>query len=470
MDRRWRVFSLRAMQLSLAKVLQGASNNRKIFRAAIIVASFTVLAKATATFKELVVAQVFGRNDALDAFLIAFLLPSFLVAVLCGSLHSAFVPVFIHIREQEGMEFAERLLSGLTAVSLVVLTAFSVLLAVLAPYCIQALAHGFAPAKMILAARLLYILLPFIVLSGLTSLWAAALNAGERFALPAFTPALTPLVIVAFIFLAGRHWGIFSVAAGTVAGQAVESAFLIRSLKSRGLRLRFSWQGTGPYVRRVLLQCAPLAAGAIIAGGTTLVDQSMSTMLGSGSVSALNYANKIINVLLGVGALALGKSTLPYFSRMVANQDWSGFQHTIRTYVRLVILATIPLTLALFLFSKPLVRLIFERGSFTASDTAVVSPVLAFYSLQIPFYVLGIIGVNVLSSIKRNDILFYVAGFDVVLDIVLNFAFMRIWGIAGIALSSSVVSVASLIIVAVCARKFINSLSHPSHTMVSGAR
>jgi len=160
---------------------------------------------------------------------------------------------------------------------------------------------------------------------------------------------------------------------------------LARMLKAQRIRLKPQWYGMDSNLRQVIGQYAPLVAGALLMGSTDLVDQTMAAMLEHGSVAALNYARKIVNVTVVLGALPLSTAALPYFSQMIAKRDWVGCRRTLRTYSRLIILATVPITLALVIFSEPLVRIVFQRGAFTVTDTKIVSRVQAFLSLQVPF-------------------------------------------------------------------------------------
>src|SRR2546422_10123931 len=183
--------------------------NRKIFRAAVVVGAFTMVVKVGATAKELVVARWFGRGDALDAFLIAFLLPSFLVNVVAGSLHLALIPTFIQVREREGREAAQRLFSSVTALGLGFLLGVSILLGLTAPYYLRLLGSGFGPAKLALTRDLTCLLLPMVVLGGLEGILVAILNSEERFALPAFLPVVSPLLAVLSFFAAGEGPAVF---------------------------------------------------------------------------------------------------------------------------------------------------------------------------------------------------------------------------------------------------------------------
>jgi putative peptidoglycan lipid II flippase len=161
-------------------------------------------------------------------------------------------------------------------------------------------------------------------------------------------------------------------------------------------------------------------------------------------VAALNYANKVVGAVIGVVAAAFATATLPYFSKMAAQGDWSGCRHTVKRYSLLIVITTIPLTLLLMVFARPLITLLFQRGAFSAADAAVVTSVQIAYSLQIPFFVWAMLFVRFLSSIKRNDILMYGSAISLVIDIALNLALMRIWGIVGIALSTSIVYMVSV--------------------------
>jgi putative peptidoglycan lipid II flippase len=107
----------------------------------------------------------------------------------------------------------------------------------------------------------------------------------------------------------------------------------------------------------------------------------------------------------------------------------------------------VPLTLGLVVFSQPLIRIVFQRGAFTAEDTKVVSRVLVFLSLQIPFYILVILGIRLISALKRNSLLMVIAGVNMTLNVILNLILMRYAGVAGIALSTSCAYLVSCVLV-----------------------
>jgi putative peptidoglycan lipid II flippase len=421
------------------------SPNRRIFRAALVVGLGIVTAKVGTTLKELVVAQWFGRSDALDAFLIAFLLPTFVLNVVVGALGSALIPTFVATRQKHGAEPAHRLFASVMLLSMALLAIITVLLAVFAPFYLRYLGSSFSPAKLRLTRELLYVILPFVFFNGILTCAAAVLNAGEKFAAAALAPLATPIVTIVLIEVGARRWGAFTLAAGVLIGSIFEATLVVRSLRAHGIPLSVKWYGLTPELRAVLGQYTPMLAATFLAGGTNVVDQSMAAMLRPGSVAALSYANKIVTVATALGVTALGTAVLPYFSQMVARQDWIGCRHTLKRYSVLVVLTSVPLTVVMMVFAKPIVRILFQRGSFNDSDTDLVSWVEMCYAIQIPFFIWVTLFVRFLSAIHKNSVLVYGAAINLILDIILNLALMRVMGIAGIALSTSIVYVVSFV-------------------------
>jgi putative peptidoglycan lipid II flippase len=195
----------------------------------------------------------------------------------------------------------------------------------------------------------------------------------------------------------------------------------------------------------VTRQYGPVFLSSIVASGGLLVDQSMAAMLPSGSVSALVYANRFVGVVLTLLAGAVSTAVVPYFSRMIALEDWEGCRHTLRTWVRLTALVSAPIATGLIVGAHLLIRVTFQHGAFGPRDTAVVTPVLAMYALQIPFFVSSRVFYRFIVAMRRTDLIFYCGAINLVLDIVLNLVLMRWFGVAGIALATSLWTVSTFL-------------------------
>lgn len=435
------------------------SVNRRIFAALLTVGGLTAFGKLAAMVKELLVAHQFGTSDALDAFLIALLIPGFAIDVVAASFNAALIPTYIRVRERDGNEAAQRLFSGIVLFSLVLLAAVSLLLLFVEPWLLPILSSGFSAEKLELTRSLFYILLPLLALGGLATIWGAVLNAGERFALASVAPILTPVIAALALLIGGKTWGIFALAVGTLLGAALGLLLLAWGLRRQGMLLLPSWHGGDPAIRQVMQQYAPMIAGAMAMSSTGLVDQGMAAMLAPGSVSTLNYAYKLIALVVGLGSTALGTAVLPHFSRLVAQEAWDAIQHTLQTYVRLVVVITVPLTLVLGFFSESIVHVLFERGAFNTRDTQIVAQTQLFYLLQVPFYLLCTLYVRLISSLCANHILMWGAIINLLVNVVLNLIFIQWLGVAGIALSTSVVYMVSLLYLVVMLKRTLKRKS-----------
>jgi putative peptidoglycan lipid II flippase len=418
--------------------LTNGSINRQIFGAALTVGVGTALVKGIAVVKELVVAWKFGTGDALDAFLIALLIPAFIVNVVAGSFNAALIPTYIRVREQEGQNAAQKLFSGVTIWSLALLGIATILMMVTAPLYIPLIASGFSSEKLNLTFNLLYTISPFVLLSGIIAIWSAVLNAGERFILASLSPILTPLISIG-VLLAFSSLGSFALAAGLVGGAVLEIFLLGVALHQQHISLRPKWYGFDPHLRQVTGQFIPMLAGSFMMCSAGLVDQSMAAMLSPGSVAALNYGNRVIALPITLATTALSAAVIPYFSKMVAHQDWKSIRHTLQRYLKIIFIVTVPLALVFIVLSEQIVTLLFQRGSFTANDTHVVANIQFYFAFQIPFYVANILVVRLISAMQLNQILMQVSGLNFIINIVLNYVFMQWMGISGIALSTSCV-------------------------------
>ncbi|AFZ26295.1 integral membrane protein MviN [Cylindrospermum stagnale PCC 7417] len=439
------------------KYLTQGSVNRQILGASIIVGSLTLFVKSAGVIKELIVAWKFGTGDNIDAFLIALLVPSFIINVVAGSFHAILIPKYIQVQEQEGKKASQRLFSGVTIWALGLLVITTILMLVTAPFYLPLIATGFDQQKLELTFHLLYVIAPIISLNGITVIFSAVLNAGEHFALAAITPMVTSGITIIFL-LGFESYGSSTLVAGLICGAVVEIAVLAAGLKHQGISIRPKWYGFNPHLLQVISQYMPTVAGSFLMCSAGLVDKSMAAMLSPGSVAALSYSDRLVTLPIFLITTALNTVVVPYFSKMVTNNDWAGIRHTLKHYLQLIFLVTVPLTGVLITFSEPITRLLLQRGSFTASDTQIVAQIQNLYALQIPFYVSAVFIVKLIISLQKNHILMWGSGLNLIVNITANLFFMHFLGIKGIALSTSCVYLTSFCFLLFFAFKYLKQI------------
>lgn len=427
---------------SLWKKIGSGSVNSRILVAIIVVGFGTILAKLLSVIKELFVAYQFGTASELDAFLIALTIPSFLLNIIAGSFNSALIPTYIRVREQSGAKAAQKLFAGASLWSIGLLVVTTLIMLASVPLYLPLLTKGFSADKLALTYRLLWAIAPMLLLTGIGNIWGAVLNAGEKFALVALVPMITPVLTVSLLF-GMQSWGVFNLVAGMVGGQLIEMVIVGIVLKQQGFSLRPRWSGFNADLNEVARQYAPAIVGSFLMCSTALVDQSMAAMLPTGSVAALNYGNRIVTLPIIIASTALSTAVMPYFSKMVASNDWSGIRHSFRHYLILIFAASVPLTGLIILGSEPIVHALLQRGSFNANDTRIVAQIQSCFALQIPFYIGCMLVVRLISAMRQNQILIIGSAGNLAINIAGNYLFMQWLGVAGIALSTSLVYVFS---------------------------
>jgi putative peptidoglycan lipid II flippase len=439
----------------IAAPARAFSVNRSILHAALSVGAAGVIVKLLATFKEIAVASVYGRSDAMDAFLAAALIPNLLVNLISESMNQALVPTLIRVREQEGRDRAQQLLSSSMLWMCLLLGASCAVMALAARGFFPLIGAHFPPAKLQLAVRIFYALLPMVLITGIATNCTAVLNTLDRFALPALAPTVISISILVGALILGARFGIWAMVYSTLAGSLLHAIIVAWMMQARGYRFRLRWHGMNQATREVAGQYGPMLLSSVVASGGLLVDQAMAAMLIAGSVSALVYANRFVSVVLTLLAGAVSTAIVPHFSRMIAHCDWAGCRHTLRTWIRITALASVPIAVLLIAGAHPLVRVALQHGQFGPRDTSVVASVLAMYAIQIPFFVTSRVYYRFLVAMRRTDLILYCGILNLGLDIVLNLVLMRWFGVAGIALATSLWTVSTFFYLWYWSRKLL---------------
>ena len=443
------------MASSVQSIRSSKNLDARILRAATAVSVAGVLVKLAGTVKEMTVAGVYGRSDAMDAYLTAALVPGLLVNLLGESMNQALIPTLVRVREQEGAARAQQLFSSAMLWMCMLLGVVSCVMCLCARGIFPLIASQFSPSKLALSIQLFHILVPTVFLGGIAANCAAVLNVQDRFALPALSPVVISAVTIAGVLLFGARAGIWAMAWATGAGSALCAAMLAGMLPGRGYKLRLWWYGRTSAMREVAHQYRSVMLSGVVASGGLLVDQAMAAMLPAGSISALMYASRFVSVVLAMLAGALSSALAPHFARLVAERDWVACRRVLHTWGRIAMAASVAVTLLLILFSHPLVRMALQRGAFGAGDTAVVSSVLRMYALQIPFFAVSRIFYRFLLAMRRADLILGCGTMNLVLDVALNLVLMRWMGVAGIALATSLWTVATFLFLGFWAHKVV---------------
>jgi putative peptidoglycan lipid II flippase len=402
----------------------------QIVRGAALVAAVGLAVKALALGKEAVVAAAFGAGAEMDAYLVALAVPAFAITVFPASFATALVPALSAGR-------GDRPAHAALGVAVAGGAALTIALAILGWPVLRLVGYGFDSARFSLALELYELMVPAFFFACLTATLGAIANSARRFAAPAAIPAVSVVVTVAAVWWGAADWGIHVLAVGLTAGFALETALLAGVLARAGLPWLPSWRGAARQIAGVLAETRPLVLGATLLGGTTLVDQAMASALAPGDVAILGYGTRLGAVVATLGG-ALAIVCLPYFSSLAAGRDWAGVRRTLLELTALTAAVAAAVAVGLAAASEWLIRVLFERGSFTAADTAAAAWVQVVFAAHIPFYVLANLVLRTIAALGRNAPAAWIALLFFLANAVGDWVLMRLMGVAGIALATAI--------------------------------
>ncbi len=365
---------------------QHGSENSRVVRAAGVVGMATMLSRVFGFLRDMIVAGLFGAGLTTDAFFVAFRIPNLLRRLLAeGSLTVSFVPVFTEYLKNRTREEALELADiAFTALS-ILLVAVSLLGVLFSPLIVTVMAPGFVktPAQYDLAVFLTRMMFPYILLISLVALCMGILNSLRHFAAPALSPVVLNLaMILAALTLRGLfREPITALAVGVMAGGVLQLAMQWPFLVRMGVRLKPNFRFRHPGVRRIGSLMLPAAFGAAIYQINIFIGTILASLLPTGSVSYLYYADRIVELPLGVFAIAVGTATLPSFSEQVAQGRFEELKKTIAFSLRIILFITIPATVALIALRIPIISVLFQRGEFGIQSTLLTSQALLCYAV-----------------------------------------------------------------------------------------
>lgn len=367
----------------------GNSENHQIGKRAGIVSFFTFLSRIMGLVRDAVVANFFGASATADAFYVAFRIPNLLRRLTAdGALTIAFVPIFTeHLKKsrEDGYKVASIVFTYLSLV-LVVITLAGVLFA---PYLVKLIAWGFSetPEKFRLTVYLTRIMFPYIFLISLTALAMGILNSLKHFASPAAAPICLNIAIIIGASVLSRYFAepTAGLAIGVLIGGTCQLLLQVPELIRNGMLPRLNFDYRHPALKSLILLMIPAAFGAAVYQVNVLVVTFLASFLPHGSVSYLWYADRINEFPLGIFAIAIATVTLPTLSDHAAASDMESFKSTFRFGLKGAFAITIPAAVGLFILSAPVVRLLFERGVFSAADTVGTAGALCFFVAGLPF-------------------------------------------------------------------------------------
>jgi len=439
--------------------------NKTLARHAEKTALGTMLSRILGYIRDMLVANLFGTGISADAFYAAFRVPNLFRRMLGeGSFSAAFVPVFNEYLNKEEKTVTQDFLNTVFTVLTLILIVVSVLGMFFAPIITKMVAGGFSndPGKMQLSIKLARLMFPFIFFICLASFLLAVLNTLNSFFLPALAPASLSFSEVFYILAVAPMIvpdnQIKGLAVSVIIGGLLHFSIQYPKLKDLGWNLKFKFNLKHPGVKKIIFLMIPSIIGLSADQINILVDSRCASSLGQGSVSALYYSNRIMQMPLAVLGLAFATVSFPAMSNAYAQKDMIALKKSLNYSIRFAIFTLFPAATGLMVIGLPIVKLLFEHGKFDSLGSVMTNDALFYYSLGLPAYAVVKIFANAFYSFQDTKTPLKTAIWTMFLHIILCFLLMYQIGIGGLALATALSAYFNLLLLIVYLKKRIGKL------------
>ena len=454
------------------------SSAARLAKSAGVVGAATLTSRLLGLVRDQILAYLFGAGNAMDAFNVACRIPNLMRDLFAeGAMSAAFVPTFTRRLARRGRAAAWRLGNQLVNALLVVTGLLVLAGMVFARPLVELLAGDYAavPGKLELTVTLSRIVLPFLTLVAVAAALSGMLTALNRFFTPAVSPAMFNVGIIfgaVCLVPAATRLGwhpIAGIALGMTIGGAGQIALQIPALRREGFRYRLELDPRDDGLRDILMLVGPGTLAGAAVQINVLVNTVLATGEGTGAVSWLNYAFRLMYLPIGLFGVSIATATLPAVSRAAARGDLDGVRRTMASGLRLMLMLAAPALVGLIVLAAPIVELVFERGSFSPADTRATAAALAFYAPGLLGYSAVRITVPCFYALKDSVAPTLVSAGSVALNIVLNLLLVERMGYRGLALGTSIAALANAGVLLCLLRRRLGGLDG-SGLLVAGGK
>ncbi len=406
----------------------------------------TVASRLLGLLREIVTAALFGASNAKAAYVIGYYLPFFVQRLLLGgTLSIVFIPTISRYLAQGDAKEAQQITRSL--LTLVVLLAIGMVVVgeLAAPLLVPIAAPGFAatPGLLDLAIRLTRIIFVAMLFLGLAVFATGYLQAHQHFTVPALAPLLFNVVIIAGTLILGPRIGIVGLAISWILGTAAQFLVQVPTARRFGLGFRPAFDFAHPAVREIARLAVPAMLGLAIVEINAYVDRFFASFLpaapGVNAVAVLDYAYEVIQAPAGIFAISIATAVFPTLARHAA----AGARDDLRTMssvgLRTTIFTILPVTALALALRGPLIRVLFERGQFTADATGAVAASMAAYAVGLPAFAAYYVVTRTYYALHDMATPVRIGVSMIVLNAVLDYVLMQVMGVAGVALATSIV-------------------------------
>lgn len=424
----------------------------KVAKNTIMIMAITILCKLIGFGREIALGSIYGFSDYGGIYLAVVNIPDIIFALVGTCIMTTFIPLHYDIEREQGLTRAKEFLNNVSTITIIISIIIAIISLIFTEDIVKLFAMGLEGKNLDTAIKFTKILIPggfFISIAGIIN---AYLNINDDFITPAFVSIPFNIIVIATIIISSKT-SPYIMIIGTMLGMI--SKFLLQVIVAykKGYRYKFTLNLSDEYLHKMIKLSAPILIGVAVSQINAVADKSIATTLGLQSVSALSYANRLNGFVIGVFTASLISVIYPRLSELLVNENKEGFIDIITKSINSMAILIIPISLGSIVLSKPIVRILFERGQFNEQATHMTAIALSCYSVGMIAYTLRDILGKIFYSLKDTKTPMVNGVFAVILNIVLNIVLSKRLGYAGLALATSISSILCVILLFIKLKK-----------------
>ncbi len=432
---------------------------------AMVLMLIILTSKITGFVRDIVLAQTFGAGEITDAYLTALNIPVVLFDGISAALGTTFIPIYFKIKSSKGQDEVNKFTSNLMNIVVIISFIFVFIGIIFAPYIVKIFAVGFEGKTFnltVIYSKILIFSMVFIAINGLVSSYLVA--SGNVYISGAITIPFNILVIISIIFAATRNS--YIMVYGTLIAYIAQLLFQLPLLIKKGYKHKLKIDLKDENIRQILFLVVPVFLGSYINQVNAVVNRTLASTLDSGSITALNYANKLNMFAVGVIAVTISTVMYPILSKLASEDNKKLFKINLSKSINMIVIIMLPIMIIMTTFSTEIVKVLFEEGSFNSHDTYLTSTALFFYSTGILAYALKELLAKSFYSLQDTKTPVRNAAISVVINIILSIVLVNIMGIGGLSLASSISAIITTILLLISLRRKIGKIGF-SHIVIT---
>lgn len=405
----------------------------------------TTLSKILGFFREIVFGNFYGTGKLSDVFLYTLNIPGLIVAVVGAAIATTYIPLYFELKEKKGEEEALKFTNNIMNICAIITIIIAILGLIFTEEFVKVFAAGFKGDKFDLAVDFTKIMISGVLFLGVSKILSSYLQVNDNFVIPGLVGIPHNLIIIIAVVISAKT-NVYVLAIGALIAMASQLFFQIPFALKKSFKYKPYLNMKDETIKQLTILAMPMVIGVGITQLNIFVDKALATGLSDGKLSALSYAGKLNEFVMALFVTSIVTVIYPKLAKMSNTDDNSGFVNTIVTSSNSITLVVMPITIGAIVLADPIVRIIYQRGAFDAQSVHMTAMALRFFSIGLLASGIRDVLYRVFYSISETKTPMINGSIALLINIVLNFALIGTLDYIGLAFSTSISSVITVVL------------------------